>query len=241
MSTSLSKKNYLIIGGSSGITAQLAEDLHAQGAALWIGNRHQDSPLQGKDNVQHFTLDISDDFDLTSEIPEELHGVVYGPGTINLKPFHRLKEDDFQHDFMVNALGAAQVLQQSMKALKKAENASVLLFSTVAVQSGLSFHASIAMAKGAIEGLTKTLAAEWAPSHIRVNAIAPSLTDTPLAKNLLSTDEKKEASNRRHPLGHYGTADDIAKLGLYLLSPDSHWMTGQIIALDGGMSATRNV
>ena len=133
-------------------------------------------------------------------------------------------------------MGAVKVLQASMKALKKSDSPSVVMFSTVAVQTGMGFHAGIAAAKGAVEGLTRSLAAEWAPSKIRVNAIAPSLTDTPLANVLLSSDDKKEASNKRHPIGRYGTPEDIANAAVFLLSEESSWMTGQILHLDGGMS-----
>jgi NAD(P)-dependent dehydrogenase (short-subunit alcohol dehydrogenase family) len=159
--------------------------------------------------------------------------------TINLKPFHRISIEDFQKEMDVNFFGAVRVLQACLKGLKKSNVASVVLFSTVAVQTGMGFHAGVASAKGAIEGLTRSLAAEWAPSKIRVNAIAPSLTDTPLAASLLATPDKKESSDKRHPLGRVGTPEDIAKAALYLLSEDSSWMTGQIIHIDGGMSSLK--
>lgn len=136
----------------------------------------------------------------------------------------------------VNFFGAVRVLQACLKGLKKSTSASVVLYSTVAVQTGMGFHVGIASAKGAIEGLTRSLAAEWAPSKIRVNAIAPSLTETRLASALLSSPEKKEASDKRHPLGRIGTSEDIAEATVFLLSPKSSWMTGQILHLDGGMS-----
>jgi NAD(P)-dependent dehydrogenase (short-subunit alcohol dehydrogenase family) len=163
---------------------------------------------------------------------------VYCPGTINLKPFHRLKEEDFLHDFKVNHLGAVKVIQQALKALKKSENASIVLFSTVAVQTGLTFHSSVASAKGAIEGLARALAAELTPS-IRVNVVAPSLTDTPLADRLLSSDDKKKANAERHPLKSLGTADDMANAAKFLLTEESRWMTGQVISVDGGMGSLR--
>jgi NAD(P)-dependent dehydrogenase (short-subunit alcohol dehydrogenase family) len=149
-----------------------------------------------------------------------------------------LKEEDFLADFKVNHIGAVKVIQQSLKALKKSENASIVLFSTVAVQTGLSFHSSVASAKGAIEGLGKALAAELAPT-IRVNVIAPSLTDTPLAERLLSSDDKKKANADRHPLKSIGTAEDMANTARFLLGDDSRWMTGQVIAVDGGMGSLR--
>ena len=136
-------------------------------------------------------------------------------------------------------MGAIKTLQYLESFLKKAKNASVVLYSTVAVQTGLGFHSSVAGAKGAIEGLTRSLAAEWANSGIRVNAIAPSLTDTALANSLLSTDEKKIAAANRHPLGRFGTVDDIASSTIFLLSDKSSWITGQILKVDGGMSVIK--
>jgi NAD(P)-dependent dehydrogenase (short-subunit alcohol dehydrogenase family) len=168
-----------------------------------------------------------------------LDGVAYCPGSINLKPFRSLKSDAFLDDFQINVLGAVKVLQASQKALQKAaEPSSVVLFSTVAVAQGMPYHASVAAAKGAVEGLTKSLAAEWAPST-RVNCIAPSLTDTPMAARLLNSDEKKSAAAARHPLRKIGKAEDIAALASFLLSSQSSWMTGQVIGLDGGLSSLR--
>jgi NAD(P)-dependent dehydrogenase (short-subunit alcohol dehydrogenase family) len=161
---------------------------------------------------------------------------VYCPGTINLKPFHRISIADFKQEMEVNFYGAIRLLQACLKGLKKSSSPSVVLYSTVAVQTGMGFHAGIASAKGAVEGLTRSLAAEWAPNKIRVNAIAPSLTETPLALALLSTPEKKEASDKRHPLGRVGRPEDIAEATVFLLSEKSSWMTGQILHLDGGMS-----
>ena len=159
--------------------------------------------------------------------------------TIRLKPFQRLTRDDFLEDFQINFLGAVHVIQACLPNLKKSPTgASILLFSTVAVTTGMPFHASIAGAKGAVEGLTRSLAAELA-SRIRVNAIAPSLTDTPLAVNLLSSEEKRQAAAERHPMKRIGSVQDIARLALFLLSDDAGWITGQVFHADGGMSALR--
>ncbi len=220
-------KNIVIIGGNSGIGKALADLLNADGANLF---------LYSKSGEGTTTLDTAVDFEEIPGLPEIVDGVVYCPGTINLKPFHRISVADFQKEMDVNFFGAVRVLQACMKGLKKSESPAVVLFSTVAVQTGMGFHAGIASAKGAIEGLTRSLAAEWAPSKIRVNAIAPSLTETPLASALLSTPEKKEASDKRHPLGRIGSAQDIAEATVFLLSSKSSWMTGQILHLDGGMS-----
>ncbi|MHA7128902.1 SDR family NAD(P)-dependent oxidoreductase [Algoriphagus namhaensis] len=223
-------KNIVIVGGNSGIGKSIVEKLKTEGANLF---------LYSKSGEGTTALDVTQsDFEMP-DLPEVIDGLVYCPGTINLKPFHRIGIEDFQSEMNINFFGAVKVLQACMKGLKKSESGSVVLYSTVAVQMGMSFHAGIASAKGAIEGLTRSLAAEWSPQKIRVNAIAPSLTDTPLATQLLSTPEKKEASDKRHPLGRTGTPEDISAATLYLLSPSSSWMTGQIVHIDGGMSAVR--
>tara|TARA_R110000868_G_scaffold62248_2_gene188304 strand:+ start:952 stop:1644 length:693 start_codon:yes stop_codon:yes gene_type:complete len=228
-------KNYLIIGAGSGIGKAIMEELNHSNNQLYVTSRSRDK-IEAKENIHFQELDVTQDFEL--EIPEQLDGLVYCPGTINLKPFHRLSEEDFINDFKINHLGAVKVIQQALKALKKSEQASIVLFSTVAVQTGLSFHASVASAKGAIEGLSKSLAAELAPK-IRVNAIAPSLTDTPLASNLLSTDQKKTANAERHPLKKIGTPKDIAKAAVYFLGEDSGWVSGQVLTIDGGIGSLR--
>jgi NAD(P)-dependent dehydrogenase (short-subunit alcohol dehydrogenase family) len=163
---------------------------------------------------------------------------VYFPGTISLKPFHRISHDDFARDLQINLLGAVHALQSALPALKASGNASVVLFSSIAVAQGMSFHASIAAAKGAVEGLARSLAAEWAPL-IRVNVLAPSLTDTPLAQSLLSDETKRAAAAKRHPLQQVGQADDIVALLDFLISDHSRFMTGQILRPDGGLSSVR--
>lgn len=220
-------KNIVLIGGNSGIGKATATILREAGANLFLYSK------SGNDTTE---LDVSTDFSEIPDLPEVIDGVVYCPGTINLKPFHRISIADFQKEMDINFFGAVRVLQACLKGLKKSSAPSVVLYSTVAVQTGMGFHAGIASAKGAIEGLTRSLAAEWAPNKIRVNAIAPSLTETPLASTLLSTPEKKEASDKRHPLGRIGNSADIAEATVFLLSPKSSWMTGQILHIDGGMS-----
>ena len=233
----MTTKNYLIVGGSSGIGLSISEKLSAQNHNVYVMSRTEGG-LVSLPAVQHIPVDVVQDEISTDDLPEHLDGVVYCPGSINLKPFRSLKPEAFRADFEINVIGAIKVLQAVNRKLKKAEQAAVVLFSTVAVGQGMAFHTSVAAAKGAIEGLTKSLAAEMAPK-VRVNCIAPSLTDTPLASKLLSSPEKKEASDKRHPLKRIGTPNDIASLTTFLLSDDASWISGQIIGADGGMSTLR--
>jgi len=225
--TQMRGKNIVLVGGNSGIGKAVASQLQENGATIFSYSRTGEGTA---------AVDFSTDFEELPGLPEIIDGVVYCPGTINLKPFHRISIADFKQEMEVNFYGAIRLLQACLKGLKKSSSPSVVLYSTVAVQTGMGFHAGIASAKGAVEGLTRSLAAEWAPNKIRVNAIAPSLTETPLALALLSTPEKKEASDKRHPLGRVGKAEDIAEATVFLLSEKSSWMTGQILHLDGGMS-----
>ena len=169
-------------------------------------------------------------------LPHSLDGLVYCPGSIRLEPFQNLKLDAFREDFELNLIGAVRAMQAALPALKAGTRPAVVFFSTVAVSTGMPMHASIASAKGAIEGLTRSLAAELAPS-IRVNAIAPSLTATPLAARLLRSDRQQEAAARRHPLDRIGQPEDIAAAARFLLSEQADWITGEILAVNGGMGS----
>ncbi len=229
-------KRFAIIGASKGIGLELARQLSMRGDEVLAFNRTANEP-SGLTNVSTYVFDV-ENADGLAPIEGAIDGLVYCPGTINLKPFHRLTEADFLGDLRVNLLGAVAVIQKLLPNLKAAESASIVLFSTVAVQTGMGFHASIAASKGAVEGLTLSLASEFAPK-IRVNCIAPSLTDTPLAERLLSSPEKREASAARHPLKAIGDPADIAATAVFLLSDSAKWMTGQILHIDGGMSSVR--
>lgn len=227
-------KNILLIGGSKGIGRALI-DMIADTSKLYVLSRTKEE-LPSHPNVVHYTFDASVDSLTALSLPEQIHGFVYLPGSINLRPFKGLKLEVFESDFQINVLHAIRLLQEALPKLTSAEHASVVLYSTVAVKVGMPFHTSVAMAKGAIEGFTRAMAAEYAPK-IRVNAIAPSLTDTTLADKFLNSDLKKEKAGERHPLKRVGEPKDIAAMTAFLLSEQSAWMTGQILHVDGGMSS----
>lgn len=219
----------LIVGGSKGIGKKISEILENKECIVFSRNNVDSS----NSNHHYHNLDINNgDF---PEI-EDLSSIIYCPGTINLKPFRSLKEEDFLNDFKVNLLGAVRVIKHYLKTLSKSPNASIILFSTVAVKQGMSFHASISSAKGALEGLTKSLAAEFA-GKIRVNCIAPTLTNTPLAEGILRNEEAIERSNARHPSKRINNVDDVANTAVFLL--ESNNITGQIIGVDGGLSTLK--
>lgn len=228
--------NYLIVGGTSGIGKSICDNLIQLGNNVITFSRNA---TEISNNTQHFIWDAANPEVPAIDLPH-LDGLVYCPGTINLKPFHRYTDEEILEEFTINTMGAVRILRTMLPLLKKSQSPSVVLFSTVAVQTGMPFHANISMAKGAIEGLTRSLAAEWAPI-IRVNAIAPSLTLTPLAEKLTSTPEKIEASAKRHPLQKIGSPQNIADAALFLLSDKSNWMTGQIMHIDGGMGALKTL
>ena len=230
-------KNYLIIGASSGIGKSLGEQLHTEGHRV-IGTYHNSEQAQENGNIQFFPLNILEEEPDFSFIPDELHGLVYCPGSISLKPFHRIKPASFVEDFQLQVVGAVKAIQAALPSLKAAGEASIVLFSTVAVRNGFNFHTQIASSKGAVEGLARSLAAELAPA-IRVNCIAPSLTDTPLASSLLSSDLKRESNADRHPMKRVGTSSDMAHMAEFLLSSKSSWITGQVMGVDGGISTLR--
>ena len=230
-------QNYLIIGGSSGIGQQLAIQLTEPGNHV-IATFNKNKPIIENPHIHFHQLNILEENLSLDFLPDELSGLVYCPGSINLRPFERIKPADFTNDFNLQVVGAIKVIQAVASRLKNSENAAIIFFSTVAVQTGLPFHSQVSASKGAIEGLTKALAAEYAPK-IRVNCIAPSLTNTPLAASLLNTEQKVEANALRHPLKRIGTAEDISNMAAFLLSEKASWITGQILHVDGGMSSIK--
>ena len=228
---------YLITGGSAGIGLATARRLTAAGHEVVVWSRSSSEELADL-GCEHRAVDVTGDLD-DVEIPDDLAGVGYFPGSINLAPFERIKLDAFRSDLEINLLGAVKVLQKTMPRMARAGGGSVVLVSTVAVAAGMAYHASVASAKAAVEGLMRSLAAEYAAKKVRVNAIAPSITDTRMAERLLSSDEKRARSAERHPLAQVGSPDDVAAAAAYLLGPDSGWVTGQVVHVDGGLSALR--
>ena len=225
-------KNILLIGGSYGIGLAIAKELQYENK-VFVASRTNEAINDM--NVTHIPFDAATDVLDTALLPEVIDGFVYCPGSINLRPFRGLKPEAFESDLQINFISMIKVLQSVLPNLSAANQSSVVLFSSVAAGMGMPFHTSVAAAKGAIEGFAKALAAEYAPK-IRVNGIAPSLTDTPLAEKFLSSEEKKEKSAQRHPLKRVGTVEDMAKTARFLLSEDSSWISGQIFHVDGGMS-----
>ena len=229
-------KNYLIIGGSSGIGEEITKELSRNGNKVFAS--YKTNEKNSDINLQYFYLDVLNSEQDLSFLPDIIDGFVYCPGAILLKPFARINPEDFIQDYQLQVIGAIKIIQQVLPRLKKSSLASIVFFSTVAVQTGFNFHSVVAASKGAIEGLTKALAAELAPK-IRVNCIAPSITNTNLASILLNTEEKIEANAQRHPLKRIGNPIDLANLACFLLSDQSSWITGQIIHADGGMSSIK--
>ncbi len=225
-------KNILLIGGSYGIGLAIAKAL-ANDNNVFVASRTAEglSDL----NVTHLTFDAQTDTLDVSKLPAVIDGLVYCPGSINLRPFKGLKIETFESDLQINFIDMVKVVQTVLPQLTASNQSSIVLFSSVAASMGMPFHTSVAAAKGAIEGFAKALAAEYAPK-IRVNVIAPSLTNTPLADKFLNNESKQEKSAERHPLKRFGQPDDLAQMATFLLSEKSSWMSGQILHVDGGMS-----
>ncbi len=228
-------KNYLIIGGSSGIGKEISELLSKENIVFSTSRNELN---ESNENIRHIKYDVLEDDLDPGLLPNQIDGFVYCPGTINLRPFRSLKLETFRSDLELNLIGAIKTLQIILNRLQQSPSSSIIFYSTVAVKTGMPFHSSVSSSKSALEGLTKSLAAEFAPK-IRVNCIAPSIVDTPLANKFLNTEDKIEKAAARHPLNKIGTAKEIAQLTQYLLDEKSKWITGQIINIDGGISSVK--
>ena len=225
-------KNILLIGGSYGIGLAIAKELQFENN-IYIASRSNENLADVK--ATHIAFDATTDTIDTSQLPTVIDGLVYCPGSINLRPFKGLKPEAFESDLQINFISLVKVIQSVLPNLLASEQASIVAFSSVAATMGMPFHTSVAASKGAIEGFAKALAAEYAPK-IRVNVIAPSLTDTPLADKFLNNETKQEKSAERHPLKRFGKPEDSAQMASFLLSDKSSWISGQIFHVDGGMS-----
>ena len=235
-------KKILIYGGNGSVGSSVARILHEKGYSLHLAGTQKERLEEVAKSVDAtYTLaDVRDpnSFEkVSSDAGKELGGLVYAVGTINLKSLRRLTPDDFLADYRINALGAVLAVQASLSALKKGgPGASVVLYSSVAARRGFSLHASVGMAKAAVEGLTVSLAAELAPG-IRVNAVAPSLLDdSRLSADILANPAARENISKNHPLQRLGNTADIAAMTVFLLSPEASWITGQVMGVDGGRS-----
>jgi len=232
----LENKNIFIVGGSNGIGLSLIKQISSKNN-IYSASRN-DNNLNDY-NVKYIKYDSVNDLEIdTSILPDKIDGFVYCPGSINLRPFNTLKTESFLEDYKINFLGAIKSLKMILPLMQKSDNSSIVFFSTVAVSTGMPFHSSISSSKGAIEGLTRSLAAEFAPK-IRVNSIAPSIVKTNLSEKFLNSDLKIEKASEKHPLGRIGKVEEISKLTSYLLSDDSSWVTGQVINIDGGIGSIR--
>ena len=232
----------LIYGGSGGIGAATARALHRRGCDVHLAGRNEATlrALAAELDVSYTLGDVADAafFEQTSqETGDVLVGLIYAVGTLTLKPIGRLSDEEVLYDFQTHSLGALRATRASLAALRKSEGmASVLFYSSVAATTGFSAHASMGLAKGAINGLTVSLAAELSPK-IRVNAIAPSLTETPLAQGLTGNEQMSKSISGMHPLKRIGQPEDIARLSAFLISQDAGWITGQVMGVDGGRSS----
>ena len=221
-------KTIIIVGGSKGIGKAIIEKLIPN---YLIINLSRSKPQIEHQNLKHYNCDV-----LSDELPaiERADGLIYCPGSINLKPFKRLSLDDFRTDFEINVIGAVRSIQAYAPALVQSENGSIVLFSTVATAMGMPFHASVSTAKSAVEGLMKSVAADLAPK-VRVNAIAPTITQTDLAAKLLRNERMIENTIQRHPLKKFLDPSEVAAMAEYLISNGSKSVSGQVFKLDCGI------
>ena len=235
-------KTIIIVGGSRGIGLGITERCAGRGAQVLVVSRSvgQLATLRQTtaDSIKHLALDVTHEALSPEQLPSSIDGFVYAPGSIQLGMLRSLDVQQLREDFELNVVGGVRCLQAALPGLKASGAGSALFFSTVAVSQGLPMHSSVAAAQAAVEALVRTWAAELSPT-IRVNAIAPALTDTPLAERFLSTEEKRKAMDARYPLGRVGRINDMAAAAEFLLSERSSWITGQVLHVDGGLSTIR--
>ncbi|MFK7734697.1 MAG: SDR family NAD(P)-dependent oxidoreductase [Pirellulaceae bacterium] len=234
-------QNIVVVGGSRGIGLEVVRLRASLGDNVTVLSRTEGQLGELVDlpgSIVHQAFDATQDELEPTVFPEAISGLVYCPGSINLRSFHSLKPEQFREDFELNVVGAIKAVQAALKPLKASGSGSVILYSTVAVQQGLFAHASVAASKGALEALTRTMAAEFAPA-VRVNCLAPALTETSLTERFFSNPEKAQALAEKYPMGRTGKPEDLASLTSFLLNPESSWITGQVIGVDGGMSTLR--
>jgi len=212
-------KKILLVGSSSDIANYLLKNNNFEFVCL----SSQESDFDILDNTTFPKID-------------NLDGIVYFPGTVNLRPFSNLRSKDFQRDYEINVLGLVNILKHYQLSLNK--NASIVTISSIAAGFGMPFHSSISMCKASVEALIRSLAAEWAPK-IRLNCIAPSLVETKMTERLTNSNMKKESIANKHPLKTIGEVSDISNMISFLLSEKSKWITGQTIRIDGGLSTLR--
>jgi len=234
----------LIIGATGGVGAALARRLHARSESVFLAGRDESAlkSLAEEVDAPCMACDVLDSDQLEAVVEAagesgELTNLVFAAGSIDLAPLRRLDRESARASFELNAVSAAEALRLAEPHVKKNGGAAVL-FSTVAVGQGFVSHAAISMAKGAVEGLTRAVAAEWAPKA-RINAIAPSLLDTGIAQPLLSNDKMRDGLAKMHALERLGEADDAASLAAFLISDEAGWITGQVFPVDGGRSRVR--
>jgi NAD(P)-dependent dehydrogenase (short-subunit alcohol dehydrogenase family) len=216
-------KNILLVGASSKVSIDLFDKQNNNYNFIRLSRNHTFSDFKDFDSLDTLTFPKI----------ESLDGIVYFPGNINLKPFKRIKIDDFQNDYNINVIGLLNILKFYEKKLNK--NSSIVMFSSIAAKVGMPFHSSIAMSKAAILSLSRTLAAEWSPK-IRLNTISPSLFNSTMSQNFLKDESMVERMSNKHPLNRVGSVSDISSMVNFLISDDSSWITGQDFSVDGGLS-----
>jgi len=221
-------KTYIVVGGSRGIGNAIVKTLLENHKVI---NISRTKPELSHENLNHYECDI-----LKDELPEidAADGLVYCPGSINLKPIGRFNLEEFREDYEINVIGAVKAIQKYLNSLKNGNDPSIVLFSTVAAKLGMPFHASVAAAKSGVEGLVKSLGAELATT-LRINAIAPTVTNTDLASKLLRNEKMIENITERHPMKKFLQPEDVAGMAEFLLSEKSSSISGQVFEMDCGI------